>query len=225
MNGWIKLHRKLLENPLWQHDRNAIHVFMTLLLLVDKQKATWSGGRFQLAAVSGLKPTTMYQALRRLEKAKMVTLSSNNKYSTITICKWKDYQSVGDRSDDNKMTTGRQQDDTLTRIENKRIKKKDTNVSFGDPDVNEVLSFWAETTNLPINSKVPLNRANARTLLNRHTLDEVKRLIQGAAVANLEEYSGIRISNIVELQMNESKLILWGQKRNQENLTQGVVKI
>ena len=224
MNGWIKLHRSLLNNPLWQHDRNAVHVFMTLLLLVDKTKATWSGGRFQLASVSGLKPTTTYQALRRLEKAKMVTLVSNNKYSTITICKWKEYQSANDNKSDNKMTTGRQQDDTLTRIENKRIKKNNTKVLFGTPDINEIIDYWNKATELPINSKVPLNRANAKTLLGRRSVAEIKQLIDGAVRANMDQYSGLRISNIIELQMNESKLILWGRRVSQDN-NEGVVKI
>jgi hypothetical protein len=121
-NGWIKLHRQIMENRMWQYDHNAVMVFMTLLLIADKRKGEWSGGRHQLAEKVGLKSTTTYQALKRLEKAKMVTLSSNNKYTVIHLCNFKKYQQVDDKSNDNQMTTRRQPDDTLTRIKNKELR-------------------------------------------------------------------------------------------------------
>ena len=95
-------------------------------MLVDRKTGIWEGGRFQLAEKCGLKPTTTYATLKRLKKHKMMTLSSNNKYSTISIVNWHKYQGNGDSTDDNTMTTRRQQDDTLTRskeVKNKRIKK------------------------------------------------------------------------------------------------------
>lgn len=114
-NGWIRLHRSSLNNPMFRRDKTAWLIFITLLLMVDKHSGKWSGGRFQLAIIMELKPTTIYQALQRLEKSKMVTLSSNNKYTTISICNWSKYQYLSDNADDNKMTTNRQQNDTLTR--------------------------------------------------------------------------------------------------------------
>jgi len=105
----------MLDNDFLKRDHNAKIVFITLLLLVDRKTGIWEGGRFQLAEHCGLKPTTFYAASARLIKAKMMTLRSNNKYSTYLVSNWSKYQGNGDSSDDNKMTTRRQQDDTLTR--------------------------------------------------------------------------------------------------------------
>jgi len=122
-NGWVKLHRKIIDNDFLKRDTNAFKVFITLLLLVDRKTGVWEGGRFQLAEHCGLKPTTTYGASMRLVKAKMMTLRSNNKYSTYIVSNWESYQQVGNNNDDNKMTTSRQQDDTLTR--SKEVKNKE----------------------------------------------------------------------------------------------------
>lgn len=103
--GWVKLHRQSLDNKLFKHDIYAWHVFETLLMLVDKNTGIWEGGRVQLGFYSGLKPITAYMASMRLVKAKMITLSSNNKYSTFSICNWEKFQSVDNSTDNNAITT------------------------------------------------------------------------------------------------------------------------
>ena len=111
-----------MTNDIFRHDRTAWHIFQVLLLVCDKKTGKWSGGRFQLADLCNENPATTYKALKRLEKAKMVTLSSNNKYTTIYICKWKDFQDSGNTIGNNKVTTGEQLGNTLTRIENKELR-------------------------------------------------------------------------------------------------------
>jgi hypothetical protein len=124
MEGWIKLHRKVLKNPIYTHDPTAWRVFNHLLLLVDKKTGSRDCGRFQLSRDLNIKPTTIYQSLKRLEKAKMVDIKTNNKYSTISISNWYSYQGNGDTTNDNKVTTNRQQNDTKQEL---RIKNKEYN--------------------------------------------------------------------------------------------------
>jgi hypothetical protein len=123
-NGWIKLHRKLLENEFLRRDTNAHKVFCYLLLLVNYETGQWAGGRVQLGQWCGLKATTAYNASRRLEKAKMVTLTNDIKYTTYSICNWARYQSHDDSTDDTVMTARRHDDDTI--IKNKEIRNKET---------------------------------------------------------------------------------------------------
>jgi hypothetical protein len=123
-NGWIKLHRKVLGNKIFNFDKTAWNIFEFLLLDCDDGK--WSGGRFQLAKLCGFKPTTTYRALQRLKNAKMVTLKSNNKYTDIYICNWNKYQLRDDSVNDNKVTTKCQQSDTLYRIKNKELRNINT---------------------------------------------------------------------------------------------------
>ena len=94
--GWIKLWRKVGDNPIFNTDRTAWHIFEILLLNCDN--GVWAGGRYQLSRLSNIRGVTLYKALKRLEKAKMVTLTSNTRYTTIHICKWSDYQGAGNRS-------------------------------------------------------------------------------------------------------------------------------
>lgn len=103
MNGWLKFYRQSAENKIWKRDLIAWHLFETLLIYC--KDGVWEGGRYQLAELAGLNPNTTYSALKRLEKAKMTTLSSNNKFSTISICNWSKYQANDNSADNNGATT------------------------------------------------------------------------------------------------------------------------
>ena len=120
MNGWIKLHRRILDNDFLMHDPTAFIVFTKLLLLVNSATGNYSGGRINIGERVGIYPITLYKCLKRLEKHKMVTLSSNNRFTTIHICNWKEYQSFGNTSSNNPVTTGEQQDNTI--IRNKELR-------------------------------------------------------------------------------------------------------
>ena len=113
--GWIKLHRALISNKFLLRDTNAFVVFIRLLLLVDRKTGQWEGGRIQLGTWCGLNPMTAYKSAIRLQKAKMVTLSSNNKYTTFSICNWSKYQMIDNSDGNNERTTGEQPENTLTR--------------------------------------------------------------------------------------------------------------
>ena len=139
-NGWIKLHRQIIDNDIFRHDLNAWHVFEVLLLLADRRNASWSGGRFTLAEACNIKPTTLYKCLKRLEKAEMVTLSSNNKYTTIHICNWDKYQEDGNSSGNNKVTTKGQQSNTITRSKNKELRNNKR-------DVEKIFAHYIKTFN------------------------------------------------------------------------------
>lgn len=145
-NGWIKLHRKLLDNPLLRRDASAYIVFTKLLLTVDRKTGSYDIGRFQMAELTGLKPTTAYAASARLCKAKMMTQVSNNRFTTITICNWAKYQGYDDNYDDNKMTTNRQQDDTkqeAKKLRSKNIVPKGTiTVDKRDPEITRLIGHF-----------------------------------------------------------------------------------
>lgn len=94
-DGWIRLYRTTIDNKIFQKDQTAWHVFETLLLLCDKETGIWEGGRFQLAEMCNIKPSTLYKALVRLNVSKMLTLSSNNRYTAIGIVNWAVFQESG----------------------------------------------------------------------------------------------------------------------------------
>lgn len=126
-NGWVKLHKQTVYNKVWRNDHTAWHVFEALMMIADIKTGSWEGGRFQLSDLCGLNANTTYKALLRLKRLNMVTLSSNNKYSTIHICKWGNFQSPSNTSDttkgNNKVTTKEQQSNTLIRTKELRTKE------------------------------------------------------------------------------------------------------
>ena len=109
--GWIKFWRKTEDNDIWKYDRTAWFVFEYLLISCDKKTGHIRAGRTAISKSLKLNPNTLYKAIKRLEKAKMIVLVSNNKYTDFFICNWKNYQSSGNNNNanyqvgNNKVTT------------------------------------------------------------------------------------------------------------------------
>lgn len=92
--GWVKLHRKINGNVFLQRDNNAYIVFTKLLTRVNSS-GQWAGGRHQLAEITNVNSNTVYKVLKRLKSEHLITISSNTRYSVISICNWSTYQQAG----------------------------------------------------------------------------------------------------------------------------------
>lgn len=135
-NGWIKLHRKLLENPLAKKPAWA-WLWVVLLLKANHEKNDfiWNGkvvrvragqfvtGRLELAKESSLSPSSVERALEYLESGHQIEQQKTTKYRLITIVKWSEYQ----HEKTTKRTTGGQQADTNKneKNDNKRLLLKE----------------------------------------------------------------------------------------------------
>lgn len=122
--GYIKLHRKLLENPLKDNPMWA-WLWVVLLLKANHKEAKiiWNGmpktinagqfitGRKELAKDSGIKESTIERVLNYLESGQQIEQHKTNKYRVITIVNWKKYQ-VENIKLDNKRTSSGQPADT-----------------------------------------------------------------------------------------------------------------
>lgn len=136
--GWVKLHRKINENEV-MGDTNASHIFLWLLVNVDRTTGSTKIGRFWLSQVLHMNPSTLYKALIRLEKKyKVVTLRSNSQFTEISLTNWSKYQS-GNSKSNSEVTAREQQGNTLQEVENKEYKNKETgsiayltNIPLGD---------------------------------------------------------------------------------------------
>jgi len=166
-NGWIKLHRKMLDNKFLKYDRTSWIIFVYLLLLVDKSNGKWEGGRFQLAEYLEINPNTLYKSLKRLEKAKMVTLDSNNKYTTYSIVNWHKYQGGSNNQINNQVTTDEQPSNTLTR--SKEVKK----------NTKEVLIYYNKLFNKNLKSTKSFDD-NFSYWNETYTLKEIKKAFYNA---------------------------------------------
>lgn len=120
-DSWIKIYRKLSEHEIMR-DPTALQIFVFLLLIADYKTGKAITGRFWASELLGIKPRTFHKGQKRLqEKYDLVTLSSDNKKTTIFINNWEKYQNSSDTYDDNKVTTKGQQSDTNQELRNKNI--------------------------------------------------------------------------------------------------------
>lgn len=146
-NGWIKLHRKLLDNPLATKPAWA-WLWVVLLLLANHKEGDgfiWNGkpiilkkgqlltGRKKLRLLTGIPESTIEAILTYLEKTHQIRQQKTTKYRLLTIVKWSDYQKPN-----NKPTTEEQQTDTFKKVKNEK-NKPPTNVELKPTDL-EALS-------------------------------------------------------------------------------------
>jgi len=149
-NGWVKLHRKLLDSPLMT--KPTYFLLWSILLLKANhkdKKMIWNNdvivihegqlvtGRKELSKLTKIPETTIEDILNFLEKQGNIRQQKTTKFRLITILNWKNYQ-----SSDNKATTKRQQSDT-----NKNVKKdkndKNTSETSSQP-LNDIIKAFEE---------------------------------------------------------------------------------
>lgn len=101
MEGWIKIHRKIL-NWEWYDDINTKVLFFHLLLTANHQDKKWRGKIIKrgekitsLAHLSeevGLSIQQIRTSLSKLKSTNEITIKSTSKYTLISIEKYSDYQ-------------------------------------------------------------------------------------------------------------------------------------
>ena len=129
--GWIKLHRQLLENPIIK--KPSYFTLWVILLLKANHKETkfmWNGniivvkegqfitGRKELSKETSIPESTIEDILKYLERQHQIQQQKTTKYRLITIVNWVKHQDSNTKSN-NKATTKQQQADT-----NKNDKKE-----------------------------------------------------------------------------------------------------
>ncbi len=106
-NGFILIHRKLLDNPIWTCcTESTLRVWLACLVLANWRDGSWYdghqevqiprgsfvSGREKLAAVCHVSEKQIRTALVALEKLQCLAIKRTNKYSVITVTKYNDYQ-------------------------------------------------------------------------------------------------------------------------------------
>lgn len=157
--GYIKLWRSLDQTAFFR-DSYAVHLAVYLLIkanhqpsktlfnkeLLEIKRGQCITGRFALAQATGINPSTIREKLDLLRKLNFLDIKSTNKFSLITIIKYRDYQSEEEKNDstiDNKMTTKCQQNDTNNNDKNNKNDKKHTKyiVRFEKPKPEQVQEY------------------------------------------------------------------------------------
>ena len=140
MEGWIKLYRKLIENPIFLKPE-LLQLFIYCLLKAnhEAQRIIFNGqeieiklgqfitGRNAMAKDLKQNPITTYKRLKILENLQILNIKSNNKFSVVTVVNYGLYQSEEIKRNtkrNNKGTTREQQGNTNKNDKNDKNDKK-----------------------------------------------------------------------------------------------------
>ena len=142
MEGWIKLHRKMLENPIVCKDADHLAVWVYLLLkashgicpMVFKgekimlQPGQLITGRLKIAADLSVNESKVKRILNAFKTDQQIDQQASNKNSLITILNWDSYQK-SDQQNEQQMTSERPaSDQQVTTNKNVKNEKNEKNV-------------------------------------------------------------------------------------------------
>lgn len=121
---WIKLYRKIKDHEIIS-DPTALQIFVWILITVNYKTGKMTSSRSVASQELKIKPRTFHKALteRLQQKYNLVTLSSDNKKTIISVNNWNKYQGLSDSVGDNKtLKRGQQSDSTQAAQEIKNNK-------------------------------------------------------------------------------------------------------
>lgn len=170
MSGWIKLHRKINDNPILKKGKtySNFEAFIWLLLRVnyDNAKVIIGGeiyrlkqgqmitSKKKLMLVFNWGNSRLNTFLNLLEKDKMIEFKSNSKLTMITICNYMDYQDSKSETNIKQIPNKYQTNTNKKNIKkNKRIYKEEdfikqvnkiSNKQYSNSMIDDFCNYWTE---------------------------------------------------------------------------------
>lgn len=148
MEGWIKLHRKIVEWE-WFDDTNTFKLFMFLLLSVNHKDRNYKGrlikagsmvtGRELLAKQTKLSVQQIRTCLERLKSTNEITIETTAQGTIIQVVNYDKYQVVTSESTSEQPTNNQQV------TTNKNVKKERS--IFIPPSIEDVSAYCLERDN------------------------------------------------------------------------------
>ena len=148
-SGWIKVHRKMTEWE-WYQDPNTCHLFLHLLLTVNRKPGKWrgvdvpAGARItsirKLSAETKLSERNVRTAIKHLISTHEVTQSTTARYTLITVLNYEKYQGT-DTVSDTPVTQYRHSTDTVVTTnknnKNNKNEKKERSIYSAEGAVDD----------------------------------------------------------------------------------------
>lgn len=160
MQGWVRLHRKLLQSAVFKSER-PLKVWVWCLLRANHRRTRilWNGsekdllpgqfitGRFEGARECHMKPSTFWYQLGLLRRLRNLDIQSDSRNSLVTVVNWLQYQPAPEKSDshiDNRLTASGQPVDTDKNLRMEEGKKGERAPLSFPTDEEEAKAFFRE---------------------------------------------------------------------------------
>lgn len=154
-NGWVKLHRKMLDNPIIMKDAEHLAVWMYLLLNATHAEypALFKGkkimlqpgqlitGRKSIASTLSVNESKVRRILDAFETDQQIDRQRSNQNTLISLKNWEKYQ-LCDQQNDQPSTNERPTDDQppTTNKKNKNVKNEKNVINYSDiPELNTAI--------------------------------------------------------------------------------------
>ncbi|MCY9512378.1 conserved phage C-terminal domain-containing protein [Paenibacillus larvae] len=204
MDGWIKLHRKILDNPIVCKDSDYAAVWMYLLLNATHKEhpVLFAGKRITLhpgQLITGRKAISekfkiseskVQRILKSFENEQQIEQQNSNKNRLITILSWSDYQSDEQQTEqqvNNKRTTTEQQVNTNKNVKNDKNVEEQKNNNIPFSEIIDYLNSKAGTK-YRVNTKATQRHISARWK-EGYKLDDFKTVID----KKVQEWKGTQM--------------------------------
>ena len=193
--GWIKLHRELIDKAIWKTSTPEQKIILiTLLLMVNHEENEWewNGERYKVqpgqmitslksitdACGGGVTTRNVRTAIERFEKYGFLTNQSTNKNRLITIVNYTKYQGSeyqADKATDKQVTSNRQATDK--QVTTNKNDKNDKNDKEEYARVREVTEFFNSTAgkNYSVNDCKPYVE---KLISQGYKVEDIKHVIQ-----------------------------------------------
>ena len=233
--GWIKLHRKLLENPI---SNKPLWAWLWVVLLLkanhEDKEIIWNGqkkkiesgtfltGRKVLALESGLTESSVERALHYLEIDKQIEQQKTNKYRLIIISKWKQYQVI-EQQKNNKRTTNEQPLDTDKNDKNEKNEKKPLSSIEDGVEVNWLINlFKAVNPDYQKFYKIRGHRQAISFLIKEYGIEKAGNVIKFLPQLNSMPYAPT-VTTPLELRSKLGAIKAFMEKERNKNQKGGVI--
>ena len=190
MQGWISLHRILLEKPIWQNSTpEQKSILITILLLANHKpnKWEWMGKPYQCQAGEfisshqhianlsgkGISVQNVRTAIKRFEKLEFLTNQSTNGYKDgikLCIVNWAMYQNQSNRPPNSLQTDNQQFTNTHLTTNN--------NVNNGNNEnKDDFLNFQNSSSQKNYYNSNVCHSPEKGNLKNKHINNEIPNLV------------------------------------------------
>ena len=210
MDGWLKLHRSILDSAVFQ-DAEVLKVWIWLLCnvafeqhdticygkVIHLKPGQIATGRKKIAQCTDLNENKVYRALTALKSLGNIEIKATNKYSIITVVNWDKYQ-----EENGKRTTGEHQNNNRTTTEEQQGNNKRTQHKNGNNGKNEkeiyMCPFFERAWDLFPNKK-------GKSAVSKKAMRELTEAGETVVIAAVEKYK-----EEIERKGTEEKYILHG---------------
>ena len=192
-NGFIKLHRKIIESSVWEKP-DILKVWLWCLIKathtnqefpfngkdIKLTKGEFITGREKACKELKISPQTYRTAITYLKSTSRITTKSTNQFTLISILKWNDYQEKSTSKTTNELTN--QQPATNQPLTTyKKVKNDKNDIIAGKParEIEPIINLFKELN--PSYAGLYKNkteRGAAERLTKLHSFEGVEKLIK-----------------------------------------------